>query len=43
LQLEGQIDRDTQFKKSFLDPLQIITNVIGWDTERVPTLEFLFT
>ena len=43
LQLEGQIDRDTQFKKSFLDPLQIIANVIDWDTERVPTLEFLFT
>ena len=43
LDLEGQIDRDVQFKKSFLDPLQIITNVIGWDTERIPTLEFLFT
>jgi len=43
LQLAGQIDRDTQFKKSFLDPLQIIANVIDWDTERVPTLEHLFT
>jgi len=43
LGLEGQIDRDAQFKKSFLDPLQIITNVIGWDTEKKSTLEFLFT
>ncbi len=42
LGLEGQIDRDAQFKKSFLDPLQIITKVIGWETERVANLEFLF-
>jgi len=42
LGLEGQIDRDAQFKKSFLDPLQIITKVIGWETEKVPNLEFLF-
>ena len=42
LDLEGSIDRDAQFKKSFLDPLRIITNVIGWDTEKVPNLEFLF-
>ena len=42
LGLEGSIDRDTQFKKSFLDPLQIITNVIGWETERKANLDFLF-
>ena len=42
LGLEGQIDRDAQFKKSFLDPLRIITDVIGWETERVANLEFLF-
>ncbi len=42
LGLEGQIDRDAQFKKSFLDPLRIITDVIGWETERVSNLEFLF-
>ena len=40
--LEGQIDRDAQFKKSFLDPLQIISNVIGWETERTANLDFLF-
>ncbi len=42
LGVEGQIDRDAQFKKSFLDPLRIITDVIGWETERVANLEFLF-
>jgi len=43
LDLEKSIDRDAQFKKSFLDPLRIITNVIGWETERVSNLEFLFS
>ena len=42
LDLADNIDRDAQFKKSFLDPLRIISNVIGWDIERVPNLEFLF-
>ena len=42
LGLEGQIDRDAQFKKSFFDPLYIITSVIGWETERKATLDFLF-
>ena len=43
LGVEGQIDRDAQFKKAFLDPLRIITNVIGWETEKVSNLEFLFS
>ena len=43
LGLEGHIDRDAQFKKAFLDPLRMITNVIGWETERVSNLEFLFS
>ena len=42
LNLDESIDRDAQFKKSFLDPLRIITDVIEWDIERVPNLEFLF-
>ena len=42
LGLEGCIDRDMQFKKSFLDPLQVISNVIGWETEKKVTLDFLF-
>ena len=43
LELENSIDRDTQFKKAFLDPLQIILDVIGWKTEKVSNLEFLFS
>ena len=43
LGLEECLDRKAQFQKSFLDPLQIITNVIGWDTEKKSSLEFLFT
>ena len=42
LGLENCIDRKAQFQKSFLDPLQIITNVIGWETEKIANLEFLF-
>jgi len=43
LELENSIDRDAQFKKAFLDPLQIILDVIGWKTEKVSNLEFLFS
>ena len=43
LGLEECLDRKAQFQKSFLDPLQIITNVIGWSTEKKSTLEFLFS
>ena len=43
LGMENFLDRKAQFQKAFLDPLQIITNVIGWDTEKKSTLEFLFT
>ena len=43
LGMEKFLDRKAQFQKAFLDPLQIITNVIGWETEKKSTLEFLFT
>ena len=42
LDLERSIDHDAQFKKAFLDPLQIILDVIGWKTEKPTSLEFLF-
>ena len=42
LDLERSIDHDAQFKKAFLDPLQIILGVIGWKTEKPTSLEFLF-
>ena len=42
LGLENCIDHKEQFQKAFLDPLQMITHVIGWETEKKSTLEFLF-
>lgn len=36
------IDYDTQFKKSFLDPLEIILHSIGWKSEPISSLEALF-
>jgi DNA polymerase elongation subunit (family B) len=42
LSLDGYIDYDKQFTKSFIDPLKNILDVIGWSTEKVSTLEELF-
>lgn len=36
------IDYETQFQKSFIDPLQIILDCIGWRAERVNSLENFF-
>lgn len=40
--LESYIDYDTQFDKSFLEPIKTIIGVIGWKTERQNTLEGFF-
>jgi DNA polymerase elongation subunit (family B) len=40
--LDKYIDRETQFNKSFLEPLNSITDVIGWATEQRSTLEDFF-
>jgi hypothetical protein len=40
--LEKYIDYEKQFQKAFLDPLRIILNKIGWNTEKVSTLEDFF-
>ena len=42
LGINKYIDYDTQFDKSFVDPLKIILNSIGWHTEKVATLEDFF-
>jgi DNA polymerase elongation subunit (family B) len=42
LGIDKSIDHDLQFEKSFLEPLKTILDIIGWKTERVNTLEFLF-
>jgi DNA polymerase elongation subunit (family B) len=43
LGLDKYIDRDLQFDKSFLEPLRIILNSIGWRTEKTANLEAFFS
>jgi DNA polymerase elongation subunit (family B) len=43
LALDKYIDYDLQFNKSFLEPLKIILNSIGWSTEKTVNLELFFT
>jgi DNA polymerase elongation subunit (family B) len=40
--LEKYIDYNTQFDKTFLDPLKIVMDAINWSVEKQSTLEFLF-
>lgn len=42
LDLLDSIDYDTQFEKSFIDPLQTILDVLGWHTEKQVSLEAFF-
>jgi len=41
--LDKYIDYDLQFEKSFVEPLKIILNAIGWDVEKKATLEAFFS
>ena len=41
-ELEPYIDYETQFNKSFVEPLGVILNKIGWTTEPVSTLNEFF-
>ena len=40
--LDKQVDYDLQFSKSFLDPIKVIMDTIGWKPEKIASLEFLF-
>ena len=40
--LDKQVDYELQFEKSFLDPIKVILDTIGWKSEKVASLEFLF-
>lgn len=40
--IDKYIDREMQFSKSFLEPLNSITQVIGWATEKHSSLEDFF-
>ena len=42
LGLNGYVDYELQFEKSFLDPLKIILDVIGWNVEKTANLEMFF-
>ena len=37
------VDYDTMFVKGFIDPLQVILDVIGWKTEKTTTLDDFFS
>jgi len=37
------IDYDTQFEKTFLEPIKVILDCMGWSTEKVSSLEDFFT
>jgi hypothetical protein len=41
-ELQKYIDYDTQFEKTFLDPIKIILDSIGWKSEKQTTLESFF-
>jgi len=41
--LDRFIDKELQFHKSFLEPLKSITSAIGWNVEKVSTLEDFFS
>jgi len=43
LNLDKFIDYDLQFEKSFLEPLKIILDSIGWNVEKTVNLELFFT
>ena len=40
--LHEYVDYDTQFDKTFLDPIKIILDCIGWKTEKASSLEDFF-
>ena len=42
LGLDKYVDYDLQFEKSFLEPLKIILESIGWSAEKTTNLESFF-
>jgi DNA polymerase elongation subunit (family B) len=41
-ELQDYIDYDKQFSKSFIEPMSSVMNAVGWQTERISTLEDFF-
>ena len=42
IDIEPYIDRDKQFSKVFLDPLQHILDALGWSATKLNTLDDFF-
>jgi DNA polymerase elongation subunit (family B) len=42
MNLDKYIDRDLQFEKTFLEPIKIILDCIGWKTEKTNSLDAFF-
>ena len=40
--LQEYIDYDKQFSKSFIEPMSSVMNAVGWQTERISSLEDFF-
>ena len=43
LDLDKYVDYELQFNKSFLEPVKVILDCIGWETERKNTLDSFFS
>lgn len=42
LELASAVDKETQFSKTFLEPLKTLTDIVGWNTEKTYTLDIFF-
>jgi DNA polymerase elongation subunit (family B) len=43
LDIERYVDYETQFNKSFVEPLRIILDAIGWSVEKSVSLDSFFS
>ena len=41
--LDKYVDYDMQFKKTFIDPIKVILDCVGWTTEKTSNLEAFFS